>query len=978
MAFNIPSYNGLASLGTDDKKKPNSSSDDKKKTDKAAKKKAEDEKHLRDNGLSPTSQSGIEAITDPMPSGPLAMTQLVRGEDGKMHSVYVDATTGQALSDLKGYTIIDGQTFYDVTASDDKNKDGKVSTSETDTKASNIPSSDGSGRSVLQERGSGTSALDGPQTPGPAATASNNFGYTSKPSGLGVLGLAAGVVNPALGGAVSMASKAINVGNMSAVNEARKGLGLPGLTGAQQVKGALKDNRGQIANVNIGDNKYSVGFEALSPDNKTNLTYNEAKTREALAKTNITETPKDQVTKAPEKTSQSLASKITGLNKGWLTKALNQLVGVDPTSTVEPGQVEPTVAQSVPTPTAKPSQEASIGLPQSAPAPTSATNTTPTSSNGVGLIGRPNNPGVIAGATPDALGRVSLQSVDFDKMGLQPAMAAQMKSFQKAAAAQNLDLSVDVANMNRTAAQQQSIVDAGYSKTNNSYHRVGLAADISATKLNAKNQPDPATQAASRALAEKLGLNTLSASFDPAHVEAHVPGETAKSLMNRPRDAFGNIQLSPEEDLSVRNNSVPTPTERPSTTPEVDRNYSGQGVFGTDDATATPGPNHSLGAPSVATSAPIGPNHSLGASEASTSLGYIGANHSLGAPAPDGTDYSGAGALPNADSIGMTPSTNTTPHANNNLGTTPAALAAMGFTPRSATQKAEMARTIAGELSQKSLKALASTDPATAAAAKNEVGSMLATMENRAASDKYGSISKTLAPSQYNSLFSKNLKTTNQNYANNKDSINAAVSDYYSGNLPDANYGATNYHATNMSKPPGWSKAMSSVSQIGDHTFGNLPGYTPSAASQAASKAFGTMAGTSYSPGKASDDAVGPGTSNPSQYGGAGYTPGGMDSPSNSSRTPAASTGLGVPGYGGVGLGYGGVAQSGNSTPASGNSGASASSSPGGSTGSGASGAGSGGGASGGGIGRGASTGGSPAASGGYATGATKGSTGGL
>ncbi|MGB3830903.1 MAG: hypothetical protein WA975_03455 [Mesorhizobium sp.] len=176
-----------------------------------------------------------------------------------------------------------------------------------------------------------------------------------------------------------------------------------------------------------------------------------------------------------------------------------------------------------------------------------------------GLIGQAQS----ATGPKDKLGRQPIGQVDFDRIGLDPNFAARMKDYAAAAQSLGLDLSVDVTNARRTPEQQAAIQAAGYSKTKNSYHIPGFALDVSAANLNALDQPDPATQAAARQLAASMGLGLLNPAFDPAHIQVNVPGLSAAKLMSMPVDAFGNVQLSPEQALAVRADSVPTPTARP-------------------------------------------------------------------------------------------------------------------------------------------------------------------------------------------------------------------------------------------------------------------------------------------------------------------------------------------------------------------------------------------------------------------------------
>lgn len=920
------------------------------------------------------------APTEYYGDSPLAVAQTITNSKGKPETIYIDAETGQVVNNLKGYAVQDGDIYYHPKDSDDANEDGKVDTSEVS-------------RTVEQVRRQGGNNTT--NTPGPKATASNNFGYKSKPGLLGPAAMVGGLVNPGIGAAASMLSKAYNVGNMEAVNDARKGLGLPGLSMGQMAKQAMKDNKGQVGNINIGDKQYSVGFEALSPDNKTNMTYNEAKTRAAILGQKITETPKENVTpgpskvkdksliskitglepgfaakalgvekakktddtkKTPEKT-KSLVEKATGLEKGWLGKALTDLTTTNKVSpetavslpnVVKAVPTSPTVAREQTAPNAVAStpsatkginntgfsQAATAGLPDRSTAiGPSQSNPLGVGAGSVGFAGRLNNPGVAAGAVPDKLGRVGLMSVNFDKMGLQPAMAAQMKSFQQKAIDAGIanKLSVDVNNITRTPDQQESIKAAGFSKTKNSYHlsKLGLAVDVSPTAVDAKGRiTDQKTLGISRQIAKNLGLKTLDPSFDPAHMQASVPGQTARSLNARDADPnTGMVKLSPEEDLGVRVNSVPTPTARPSPT--------------------APTP-------------------------AKTFDSQVGLN----ATAPDQDQNAFGQMKQDMGNLGVTPANAVAPSNPTKAVATPAGLASMGFSNYSAAQKAQMSKAIAGELSQKSLANLTSKDPSARAEAQKEVGSMVAAMVNRDASP----LGQTKAhswqnPTQVNSLMPSKLATTEDNLSKNP-AVTKTVNSFFSGGIPDAKMDTTNWG--NYSVPGVKDKIgpTTNPENIGAHTFSVDKAFSPDKASQAAAKAFGTMAGTQFSPGKKTDDRV----SNPSFSG--------MGTPTGTTPSKGLSTGLGVsdksntPGYGGAGLGYGGASSGaaagslgnpGGSSGAGGASGSQGSSS----SGSGSSSSGSSGGSSSGG-GNSNSRDGASSPAGGYSSSASKGSTGGL
>lgn len=782
----------------------------------------------------------------------LAIPSVVKGADGKDKTVYLDIDTGEEIKDLSGYTVYNGTEYYDPDkATTDTNKDGKLDPEE-------VTASGGSSSIPTKTNDHGMTDPSG----GPKGTASNNFGYAHKPGYLGAVGTVAGMVNPFAGATVGLVGKAMNVNNMDAVNSARKGLGLSPLTGGQQLKGAMKDNKGQVANVNIGDKKYSVGFEALSPDGKTNLTYNEARTRAALAKQQITETPKNEVTAAPAKDKKSLMSKVTGLEKGWATKALDHVFGFQKDPNLPDEAPTPTARPST-TPTRAPSPEASVGLPNGPV--------------GISTPGDPNAHPVQAGQglanLAGAAGKAATSTgvgpngIHYDHPDRGSWNAGMTKDTQDTAAR----LSGAIGGMNMSSGYRSPATNAAVGGAKNSMHQAGKAFDVD-TRGMTDDQKQKAVEMGRLAGATGIGTYTdqslhfdlgarppadaIDANGNPVHPGAIKTVDNTYGMMNRTANNAATNAPGWFTKGMTEDRFAPTPTARPDNT----------------------------------TTSAISPAKSYDS--------QVGLNATRAVAAPNAF-----ASMKNS----MKPSTPSySPVSDVKAPNTPAGLAAMGFTNRTPAEKAQIARTIAGELGQKSLAALRGTDPVAAAAAKAEVGSIVASMENRAATTKYaGSVVATQTPSQYNSLMSSNAAVTNQNFANNP-AVAGAVNSFYSGAQPGVNYGATNYHATAMSHPPGWSGAMTDTSVTGQHTFGHLGGFTPNSETQAAMGAFGTMAGTNFSPGKARDDAVGySGSTHPSTYGGAGFTPGGMNSPSSSVGSSGLSTGLGRTGYSGsTGAGF--------------------------------------------------------------------------
>lgn len=239
--------------------------------------------------LSNSAPTGYDAITPRMQPQPLAITKLIRNPDGSMRVAYVDARTGRELPNLNGYNVYQSQNYMDPNTlkSLDPLKDETPETPQTPTtNPSPTPQADYQPPTYI--RG------DPSQSPNPDSFAGrgqgNNFGYVNKPDWAPMANM--------IPGAIGMAAKAVNTGinanNAVAVRDARRSMGLDTTVG-QSLRDTMRDNHGQVANVSLGNNNYSVGLEAMSPSGRTNLTPNEARQRAGYMNTEISETPKSVV-----------------------------------------------------------------------------------------------------------------------------------------------------------------------------------------------------------------------------------------------------------------------------------------------------------------------------------------------------------------------------------------------------------------------------------------------------------------------------------------------------------------------------------------------------------------------------------------------------------------------------------------------------------------------------------------------------------
>lgn len=249
-----------------------------------------------------------------------AIRKLVRGDDGMMKVVYVDAATGEELQTLEGYIVYSPHEaqqagITDATTTDEKD-DNEETTAEKikhDVISPDGGDSDSPNQTVGGE-GSGLGFLD--RSPG------NNYGYIDTPGWMGLASLL-----PVVGTPLKWADRAAGASNTVATNKARESMGLDSL-GIGRSLGNILGFRDEstIANVNIGENPYSVGFEALNAKGQTTLTPEEARRRAATAGETIEELNREQTREFEAKSRADLDE--MGYNNGFLSGVGNLVSGV--------------------------------------------------------------------------------------------------------------------------------------------------------------------------------------------------------------------------------------------------------------------------------------------------------------------------------------------------------------------------------------------------------------------------------------------------------------------------------------------------------------------------------------------------------------------------------------------------------------------------------------------------------------------------
>lgn len=254
-------------------------------------------------GIAATNQQ-VAPTPQPMKS---AHRMLQRQADGSLKSVLIDDNTGQPVTNTAGYNVTDGF-FSDLSSLGLNPTNGVGATPQT---GANMPGQQTTAQKVIDpQNGNGQDHSTNSDRAGSRAIArdsSTNYGFIDKPG----LVSAAGMLPGALGLAGKAVNAGINANNLAATNAARTELGLPDTTGMAAAKSIVSNNQGQVANIGIGDQNYSVGLAAMSPTGITNMTPDEARMHSLLTKQ-----PVQELTPAEAQAQQAAFSAETGVTTG--------------------------------------------------------------------------------------------------------------------------------------------------------------------------------------------------------------------------------------------------------------------------------------------------------------------------------------------------------------------------------------------------------------------------------------------------------------------------------------------------------------------------------------------------------------------------------------------------------------------------------------------------------------------------------------
>lgn len=243
----------------------------------------------------------------PLQPGPKAKRKVVTGEDGTPHVVYVDLDTGQELQNLSGYNIVEGSNFSDLDA---------LGLSPTGPEAPKTTAAQQTIKNInpTDMRGERDTSTAAGRNQG--RSQANNFGYINQP---GALGIASFVPGP-VGMAVKAAKAGIGINNNAAINAARQMMGIPSQPLGSSLKGAVKDQKGHVADVDVNGSMYSVGLEALDKRGMTTMTPDEA-SRRARANNVSVKLADDDMIAQKEREFDAEFGKTKGLLGGFVSAA---------------------------------------------------------------------------------------------------------------------------------------------------------------------------------------------------------------------------------------------------------------------------------------------------------------------------------------------------------------------------------------------------------------------------------------------------------------------------------------------------------------------------------------------------------------------------------------------------------------------------------------------------------------------------------
>lgn len=737
----------------------------------------------------------------------IAVRRIKRGSDGQIKVVYVDAQTQQELTSLIGYTI----NSQNELAKEDF-PHGLQSMLDMPHGLNAIggfpltPTLPGMGQTNTTTSGTGflnteewLRNLNGRDadtyTDTGDRTQANNFGYIDKP---GFLSIASGL--PGIPGLIGKGvNAAINANNVAAVNAAREALGLPEQSTKDTLKGIVQDNKGVVAEVTIGKQQVPIGLEATTPSGRTTMTPAEALSRARANNVGIEEATEEATAEAEAKFAEEYGKQTQGFlgnlkdivkdvidEKGPLADIKSPFADIkSPLADVKSpftksdskakGKSKEAKAESKPS-----SKPTGVATPETA----GKKSITPGLGLGnlTGRTAKTDLAGKSRGVAPDSILMDVIQQAVEQALGpdYQAVISSGTYSPEQQAAIEAARAEGAAKGLSGKALNKYAAKKAGQVGTNR--HTTGKAADFYIVGPDGKLVTSTAALKAVAGTLASLGITGLGLGNPGGYMggtSIHADfvdtskatgwgglGQKFKGIMN---DSIGlPNKFSPT--------GIPTPTASPRTDPVQDVATKGQ--------------------PTPTQEAPTG-----------FVTGYTGESYGQGNDAMQSLQANfpaSTGFVPTQTRADITDP--------------------LVRDPRTIQEITAIAKTIAGELGSKTLAGIRSGDEARQSVARQEIAAILGTIENRAASTRHGgNLGGVLTGSQYNSLTSGNLSTTEANFAEFGDFIIEAIKDYYEGTNPSPVPNATHYWNPSIVSPS-WSNYSrgGTSTDVGEHTFADI------------------------------------------------------------------------------------------------------------------------------------------------------------
>jgi len=727
-----------------------------------------------------------------------AVRKITRGPDGKIKTIYVDAQTKQELTSLIGYTVNSQNELATEDFPHGLNSmldmphglnaiEGFPLTpflpgiSDRDTQGSSSGSlSDMEWLNPRNGRDPDSSALTSEDR-----TPANNFGYVNKP---GFLSLASAL--PGIPGIIGKGiNAAVNANNVAAINAARETLGLPEQSTKEALRGIVQDNKGVVAEATIGNQQVAIGLEATTPSGRTTMT-----PQEALARAEANDVEIQEATPEAKEAAEAKFAEEYGKQAQGFLGNLKDIVK-DVTEAKSPLANIKSPFANVKSPLTK-SESKSKGKSKEAKAeskstgiasPESAKNVSITPGLGLGNLtnrtAKTDLAGKSRGVAPDAtLMDVIQQAVEQTLgPGYQAVVSSGTYSPEQQAAINEARAQAYQAAIvaGKTQAQANKAADAAgkaAGQVGTTRHTTGKAADFYIVDPQGNRvQSTEALKSIAASLASLgitgIGLGNPGGYMGGTSIHADVVDPSKATgwggLGQQFKDAINDSIGLPNKFSPT---GIPTPTASPRNDPVQD--------------VATEGTQKST------TPEPVGYN-----------TGFVGQAYGSGNDAQQAFAPMGFAPTQNRSDV----------------------LDPLMRDPRTVEEITALAKAIAGELGSNTLAGINSGDEAAKSVARQEIAAILGTIENRAASARHGgNLASVLTGSQYNSLMSSNLATTEANFQEFGDFITEAIQDYYDGTNPSPAPNATHYWNPSIVSPSWSDYSKDGTTDVGEHTFSDI------------------------------------------------------------------------------------------------------------------------------------------------------------